>query len=281
MHISNQQSSGVGDRAPISVVIPCFRCADKISRALHSVLNQSLLPAEIILVDDGSGDDTVDVLRHFGALYPELVRVLALDVNSGPANARNHGWASATQDYIAFLDADDSWHPRKLEVQYGFMVTHPTVSLSGHTYAVHSATDVSISGYDIVEVSKRSILFKNWFSTPTVMLRRSISQRFLENARFSEDWLLWMTIAHAGMRCVSLRVPLATLYKAPYGASGLSANLCAMQAGELQNLRYMRRAGAIGWLLQYVASFYSLAKFLRRFFTVQAKLLLGTLQRNI
>ncbi len=105
--------------APVSVVVPCFRCAPTVGRAVESVMRQTEPVQEIILVDDCSDDGTGAMLHDIAQRAGDgRVRVLALARNSGPATARNAGWNAAVGDYVAFLDADDAWHPRKIEFQY-------------------------------------------------------------------------------------------------------------------------------------------------------------------
>src|SRR5438309_8195778 len=110
--------------APVSVIIPCYRCAATIERAMLSVAEQSVRPAEAILIDDASGDNTFAVMEKIRNKYGDWIRIVALPMNQGAAAARNAGWHAATQPYIAFLDADDAWHPRKIEIQYGYMQQH-------------------------------------------------------------------------------------------------------------------------------------------------------------
>ena len=122
-------------RAPVSVIIPCYRCADTIKRAVHSVCSQTLLPQEIIMIDDGSDDagtTLAAMVQLKSASGNTPIRIFSLEKNAGPAEARNVGWEASTQCYLAFLDADDAWHPGKLEAQCGWMQLHPNVALCGH-----------------------------------------------------------------------------------------------------------------------------------------------------
>ena len=89
----------------VSVVIPAFNAARFIGRALENVLNQTVPVLEIIVVDDGSTDDTATVASR----YAPLVRV-ARKSNAGPASARNLGASLARGEWLAMLDADDWWH---------------------------------------------------------------------------------------------------------------------------------------------------------------------------
>src|SRR5574340_1082572 len=119
----------IDERAPVSVVIPCYCCSETIGRALVSIASQTMLPQEVILVEDASpdGGETLGKLRHLAGEYGEtfIVKVIALKENCGAGSARNRGWEAAGQPYIAFLDADDAWHPKKIELQYSWMCEHP------------------------------------------------------------------------------------------------------------------------------------------------------------
>lgn len=99
-------------RHAVSCIIPVFNGEAYLGEALESVFTQTLLPAEVIVVDDGSTDGTRDVIDRFGG----RIRYVRQD-NRGPAAARNHGIALATGPLLAFLDADDLWLPPKLDRQ--------------------------------------------------------------------------------------------------------------------------------------------------------------------
>jgi len=103
----------------ISVVIPCFNAGKLLRRALQSVRNQTFQPLQTIVVDDGSSDCSSDLVE---AEFPE-VTLLKNDQNRGVSASRNRGAAEAQGEYIAFLDADDSWRDDKLEHQARVMRT--------------------------------------------------------------------------------------------------------------------------------------------------------------
>jgi glycosyltransferase involved in cell wall biosynthesis len=96
----------------ISVIIPTYNYARFLGEAIDSALAQTLEPLEVMVVDDGSTDGTAEVLASYG----ERIRVIR-QKNAGVAMARNAGIAAARGDYLAFLDSDDAWYPRKLELQ--------------------------------------------------------------------------------------------------------------------------------------------------------------------
>jgi len=108
----------------ISVIVPAFNSAHLVTDALGSVKKQTYPNIELIVVDDGSSDDTYDVVRTFD---PEI-RLIRQD-NQGPASARNNGIQASKGRFLAFLDADDQWLPDKLDKQYRFALRHPDVSV--------------------------------------------------------------------------------------------------------------------------------------------------------
>lgn len=254
--------------APVSVVIPCFRCAATIKRAIASVAQQTQKPAEVILVEDGSDDDTLAVLRALAERHPNWIKIIALPENKGVATARNVGWSAATQPYIAFLDADDAWHPQKIEIQTSYMDTHPEIVLCGHGHRIMERSavlpDWKILAWKEQHIPKWSWLLSNKFVTPSVMVRSEISQRFVKNQRYMEDHSLWMEVVCSGQRVTKLSAELVAIYKSSFGVSGLSAQLWAMEQGELSNYQHLYNENYIN-LAQWLAlSVYSLLKFGRR-----------------
>jgi glycosyltransferase involved in cell wall biosynthesis len=111
----------------VSVIIPAYNAAAYLPGAIESVLRQTVPPFEIIVIDDGSEDETPRVLEP----YRQRI-IYQVQNNSGPAVARNRGIEAATGDLIAFLDADDIWLREKLEKQVGYLAKHP------HAGLVHS-----------------------------------------------------------------------------------------------------------------------------------------------
>lgn len=258
--------------APVSVVIPCYRCGDVLPRALESIREQTWCPAEVILVDDASGGETVEALGALQQRYPAgWLRILEQPANRGPGEARNAGWEAASQPYIAFLDADDTWHPQKIAIQYGWMRKHPEVALTGHAVgrlgeaeAPRAAGPVDPPAVTFRPVSRHRLLWSNRFVTPSVMLRRDLRARFQPGKCYSEDYLLWLTIVCAGERAARSDRALAYLHKAPYGDRGLSARMGAMQKGQLDTYRRVRATCRLGPLHYRILQAWSLARFVRR-----------------
>lgn len=110
----------------ISVVIPTFNRADLVGRALQGVVSQTYKPTEILVIDDGSTDETEDVVRRFGS----RVRYVH-QPNAGVSAARNRGIEQTTGDWIALLDSDDEWLPHKLESQTQLLEANPHLKWCG------------------------------------------------------------------------------------------------------------------------------------------------------
>ena len=271
-------SSGASpdDVAPVAVVIPCYRARATLRRALDSVLRQTVRPRELIAVDDASGDGSWEELQRIQReIGTDRLLILRLERNLGPAAARNAGWDAASAELVAFLDADDTWHPSKLELQARFMREHSEFALSGHC---HVAGDLYVdrpAGLPFVEIGARELLRSNRFVTPSVMLRRSLAERFRPGQRHMEDHLLWMQLALRGHRLARIELELVSLYKPQFGAAGQSGDLRAMERAELANYWRLRGQRLISLPAALVLFLYSLIKFARRFAIVALRRLSG------
>ena len=254
--------------APVSVVVPCYRCKATIGRAIASVESQAVRPLEIILVDDASGDGTLETLFEIRErLGADRVKVIALSGNQGAGDARNAGWDAAAGDYVAFLDSDDAWHPQKIELQYAFMRDHPEFAASGHAHDIVRANggpDASIPAAGHARVNRRELLLSNRFITPSAMVRRDLSFRFRRGKRYMEDHALWLDLVIAGLPVARLNASLASIFKAPFGEAGLSARVFAMEAGELAMYRDLWRDRGISLAAFAALALFSAVKFLRR-----------------
>ena len=254
--------------APVSVVIPCYRCSTTIGRAVASIEQQTHKPAEIILIDDASEDGTLIVLHELEKLHQGWIKILQFDKNLGAASARNAGWEAASQPYIAFLDADDAWHPRKIEIQYAYMSSHPEITLSGHLYRIakqqNGLPDWEVGLWQDMPLSKRAMLMSNRLITPSVMLKRDLPNRFLAGKRHVDDHLLWLELICEGRKMVRLSAELVSVYKPLFGAGGLSSQLWLMEKSELDNYARLFGKSCINIVEWLGLGLYSLLKYMRR-----------------
>jgi glycosyltransferase involved in cell wall biosynthesis len=179
----------------ISVIIPTFNRANFISRAIKSVLNQTYQAKQIIVIDDGSDDETAEVLRQFDNI--EVYH----QSNSGVSSARNLGIQKAKYKWIAFLDSDDEWKNDKLEKQINFHKNNQKALIS-YTDETWIFNDKIVSKGKSNKKYKTDI-FKNsikkcFIGCSTVMIYKSVFEdigNFDLSMKVCEDYDLWLRIS--------------------------------------------------------------------------------------
>ena len=248
----------------ISVVIPCHQCAKTIDAAVSSAINQTLAPIEIILVENGSTDETLLILQSWQNKHPNIIKLEEL-AGTGASAARNKGTQLACGEYIAFLDADDVWHPQKLELQLDVMLREGAV-ISGHVYQPikDESFDRIVEGKSshFVMYSVCDMLISNRVSTPTVMLKKSYFSPFDERLQRCEDWKCWVEImAAAYANILFLPLTLAAGSKPSLGHSGLSANVGEMHVDMLRAIHFLTESKHINYLQGMAASLLERVKF--------------------
>jgi len=257
-------------KIPVSVVIPAYNCSSTIVDAIESIFCQTVLPLEVIVVDDFSNDCTVEVVREFqNKCGNDCVKIVQLNSNVGAGEARNVGWDLALGDYIAFLDADDTWNELKLEIQWDYMAKNPHIVLCGHDFIFSWQKNAEFGNKCIVksmEITREKILLKNPFVTPSVMIKKNIPLRFDAGKRYCEDYLLWMKIVLNGYPCFKLNCKLANLNKHQFGERGLSSNMLKMAIGDFENYIILYRGGLLSLISTVLFGVFSFIKFLRRLF---------------
>jgi glycosyltransferase involved in cell wall biosynthesis len=192
----------------VSVIIPCYNCAETVAETIESVLAQDHVDIEVIAVNDGSKDRTLEVLQAFGK------RICVIDQpNAGPPAARNAGMSAAQGEFIAFVDADDIWLPGKVSAQVRHLREHPdvgTVFTAWHVWPVDAdgqfrqplqferhrvddSIDQDCSGWIY-----HRLLLTSELLTSTVMLRRELAVRIGEfDLRLwnGDDYDYWLRLS--------------------------------------------------------------------------------------
>ena len=181
----------------ISVLIPAYNSAQTLSAAISSAIAQTVPPHEIIIVDDGSKDDTALIAEGFG----EKVQVIR-QANGGPAAARNRAAKTAAGDWLALLDADDSWLPQKLERQIAILERENFDLKIG---VVHSFSGDAKGDLDREPIDFDLLWQRNRVATTTVLVRREAFEAaggFEEDRALIgvEDYHLWLRLASAGWK---------------------------------------------------------------------------------
>jgi glycosyltransferase involved in cell wall biosynthesis len=228
------------DTPLVSVITPAYNVVWCVGRAIDSVLEQTFRQLELIVVNDGSTDETKDVLTAYG----DSIRVLDQD-NRGMSSARNAGIRSAQGSYIAFLDADDWWLPEKLERQLDLMQNRPELGFCSTAARVENPQGELLNLWRCRQTGNSTL--KTIFSenaaiaggcSAVVVRKRLLDQvgLFDESLRGFEDPDLWIRLAAASSyACID--EPLAIILRRE---NSVSRNLDAMRGAALKSIRKNR-----------------------------------------
>jgi len=220
----------------VSVVIPTYNYGQFVCEAINSALNQTLPACDVIVVDDGSKDDTPDRVKQFG----DRIRYIRQE-NRGLSAARNTGIRAAQGAWIALLDSDDVWHPQKLERVWRVIQAHPEVSAistDGIRFSdvLPLAKSLSSNLAALRDISLRDLVYGVPFSGGSgAVVKRACFDAvgfFDESLKAVEDLEMWFRIA-AKYRIARLTEPLT--YIRVHGTS-MSAQANRMEENHLQAL---------------------------------------------
>lgn len=217
--------------ADVSVIVPAFNVGRLVTEAIDSVLSQTVQPREIIVVDDGSTDDTAAQVETYG----QTVRLIRQS-NQGPGAARNVAARIAVGQWLGFLDADDTWLPEKLEKQIPY-TTDPDVGLvHGGAFAADGSARAAVMG-----VTFDTLWHANVICTSTVLMRRAAFEElggFAGGRQYIgvEDYNLWLRLASSKWTIIACPHPVSRYL--PRDTS-LSLDLERCARAELDNLNYL------------------------------------------
>ncbi len=251
----------------VSTVIPCYNAAPFLRETLDSVLAQTVLPLEVIVVDDGSTDDSAAIAESYGP----PVRVIR-QKNQGESVARNRGIDEAKGEWVAFLDADDLWRPTKLEKQIA-LIAEDVVCVHTAYYDFGGSNDVIDLSHIPADVrySLEQICMRTPFNTSTLLVRRVASPRFPEWTQYAEDLIYGLELVRKGeIRYVAelltgYRVhgknqskgPAVETYRHETFLRWLEQNASSMAAEEVEKIkqywikRLVKRADDAKWTRQW------------------------------
>ena len=194
----------------VSIITPSYNSSKFIDDCVNSVINQTYLDWEMLIVDDKSSDDSRDKILHLSK-KDSRIKYFFLDENIGAAEARNIAISKSNGRYIAFLDSDDIWDNRKLEKQINFM-NNNNIAFSFSNYEV-----ISEDGNRVINLIKApyrmtysSYLKNTIIGCLTVILDKKIIGDFrMPNIRSSHDMALWLLIMKKGFNAYGLNESLA------------------------------------------------------------------------
>ncbi len=195
----------------IDVVVPVYNGMPFVERTLKSIVAQTLKPTNIIIVNDGSTDDTFNFLKKFQVEHANFSIHIIDKPNGGHSTATNAGIQVSKSEFVALVDADDLWHPSKLEKQLQIFFQSPFKENLGVVYCNFDSIDENdqpLPHYNTIKLDPEfrgrvfeKLITKGCFiagSNSAVMIRRSIFDElgfFDENLKCGEDWDMWIRIS--------------------------------------------------------------------------------------
>lgn len=205
----------------VSIIVPVYNAANYIEQTIQSVLAQDYENWELILVENGSADDSVAKIQAFD---DERIRLIIMDGNAGAANARNEGMRQATGTYVGYVDADDLWRPDKLSRQIAFMQEkNAAFAFTGYEFGDEDAHPTGKIVRVPETLSYRQALSNTTIFTSTVLFDTRLIEKdklYMPNVK-SEDSALWFQILREGATAYGLDENLV-IYRRP--ANSLSSN---------------------------------------------------------
>lgn len=196
----------MADAGPlVTVIMPAYNAQAYITEAIRSVLAQSYANWKLIVIDDGSSDDTCRIVDEFADEDPRIV-LIKNKSNLGVAKARNRGLEMSEGEYVALLDSDDIWYPLKLEKQVAFAEsTQADVVYS--SYAIMSERGEEIFDAFLVPPSTdlEQMLTTNVIGCSTALLRRKTTQKYqFDSTYYHEDYVYWLSLLQDGRKAAGV-----------------------------------------------------------------------------
>lgn len=191
------------ERPAVSVIMPAYNAGAYIEEAIRSVMAQTVTDWELLVLDDGSTDDTCALVERLAAEDPRIC-LLQNERNLGAANTRNRGFELCKGRFVSLLDSDDRWMPKKLEKQLA-LLEQTGADFSYCSYAIIDANGQRAKNDYIVphQVTFESLLRENCVGCSTVVLRQEIAERYRFTPNFfHEDYVFWLQLTQDGLRGV-------------------------------------------------------------------------------
>jgi glycosyltransferase involved in cell wall biosynthesis len=259
----------------VSVIIPMYNAENTIIRCVESVVHQ--LPdneLEILITDDGSKDNSYDVIKHHIEENNYNNIHLFKQDNKGVSSARNNGIRKAKGKFIAFIDSDDIWLEGKLKHQIEIIEKY-NVDFVGSLINYQPLGFPYKSKNGIYEVTFKKLLIKLAPQTSTALFKKELVDKvgmFHEYQRYGEDGNLWLRFSRvAKMVIIDKTYAIAGDFKPRFGQSGLSGNIKAMTKANFDNLKEMFDFGYISRIEYYIYFVFYMIKHYRRVLKVNIK----------
>ncbi|WP_298878402.1 glycosyltransferase family 2 protein [uncultured Polaribacter sp.] len=193
----------------VSIITPVYNCELYLDECVRSVLSQSFVDWELILIDDCSTDSSKEIINKYNK-QDSRIKKYFLDKNVGAGIARNKGIEIAENRFIAFLDSDDYWHKDKLKEQLNFMIKNSIEFSYSNFIELDSNDDANKIILPPLKVNSFSLTFNNYIKTLTVIYdTKRIGKVYMPDYRKRQDWGLWFNILKKTNFAYNFTQPLA------------------------------------------------------------------------
>ena len=195
----------------ISIITPLYNSKQYILETIQSVLSQTYANWEMIIIDDASTDGSDEIIKSF-SIKDERIKFIKLDLNQGPAFARNKGIKEASGRYIAFLDSDDLWMPEKLEKQIEFMDDHKTpLSFTAYQKIEENGKYRGQININKIQIGYSDLLKTNHIGCLTAIMDTKLldGKIYMPLIEKRHDHGLWLSILKQGHMAYGLNEVLA------------------------------------------------------------------------
>lgn len=193
----------------ISVIMAAYNAEKTIAQAINSVLNQTYVNLELLVIDDCSKDATVNVIKELAAKDPRI-RLIENSVNCGVSKTRYHGLEEAHGAWIAILDSDDVWMPNKLEKQIIVQnETNAGLLFTGSTFIDENGNPIDWYLHAPREIEYKKLLKQNVVSNSSVLVEKKLYRQFYAvGDNMHEDFAIWLGITKTGRKAYGVDEPL-------------------------------------------------------------------------
>jgi teichuronic acid biosynthesis glycosyltransferase TuaG len=195
--------------ALVSVIMPAYNCEKYVVEAINSVLAQTYKNWELLVLDDGSKDNTLQIIEEFSQ-KDSRIKALPNGKNMGVSATRNRGIELASCDWIAFLDSDDMWEPLKLEKQFEVVENKSAEFLFTGSSYINEVGEPFKGIFEVPEkITYRRLRNQNVISCSSVLVKKKYFENIkMEKDEMHEDYAVWLRILKLGVTAYGVNEPL-------------------------------------------------------------------------
>lgn len=197
------------NKALVSIVMPAYNCEKYVVEAINSILAQTYRNWELLVLDDGSKDDTLRIIEEFSQ-KDSRIKALPNGKNMGVSATRNRGIELASGEWIAFLDSDDMWKPEKLEKQFEIVEKEAAEFLFTGSSYINEEGEAYKEIFEVPEkITYKKLRNQNVISCSSVLVKKKYFEHIkMEKDEMHEDYAVWLRILKTGVTAFGVNEPL-------------------------------------------------------------------------